>query len=138
MASMRAGVLLQLLAGGAAASAAAQDGTTALHLAAKEGHLDALRALLDAGASVAALDSHGCLPLHYAALRGDLALFLLLFAVTAPCLAAAGDAAGAALLTAAIRGGSSEMAGVVLLTGCTTPQASQKGRERGGGDGAWL
>ena len=59
------------------------------------------------------------MPLHYAALRGDLALFVLLFSHSAPALA--GGASGAALLTAAIRGGSSEMAGIVLLTGVTTP-----------------
>ena len=69
----------------------------------------------------AALDAHGCLPLHYIALRGDLALFVLLFSPSAPTLAAA-PAAGAALLTAAIRGGSSEMVGIVLLTGATSPQ----------------
>ena len=70
---------------------------------------------------VAALDAHGCMPLHYVALRGDLALFVLLFSPSAPALADA-HGAGAALLTAAIRGGSSEMAGIVLLTGATTPQ----------------
>lgn len=61
------------------------------------------------------------MPLHYVALRGDLALFVLLFSPSAPSLAAA-DAAGAALLTAAIRGGSSEMVGILLLTGATSPQ----------------
>lgn len=71
--------------------------------------------------SIAALDDHGCLPLHYIALRGDLALFVLLFSPSAPSLAAQ-PAAAAALLTAAIRGGSSEMVGIVLLTGATTPQ----------------
>jgi hypothetical protein len=60
------------------------------------------------------------MPLHYTALRGDLALFVLLFSASAPALAAA-PAAGAALLTAAIRGGSSEMVGIVLLTGATSP-----------------
>lgn len=69
----------------------------------------------------AATDAHGWMPLHYVALRGDLALFVLLFSPSAPSLAAA-DAAGAALLTAAIRGGSSEMVGILLLTGATSPQ----------------
>ncbi len=69
----------------------------------------------------AASDAHGWMPLHYVALRGDLALFVLLFSPSAPSLAAA-DAAGAALLTAAIRGGSSEMIGILLLTGATSPQ----------------
>lgn len=68
-----------------------------------------------------ALDAHGCMPLHYIALRGDLALFVLLFSPSAPALAATAGG-GAALLTAAIRGGSSEMVGIVLLTGATTQQ----------------
>lgn len=75
----------------------------------------------------AATDAHGWMPLHYVALRGDLALFVLLFSPSAPSLAAA-DAAGAALLTAAIRGGSSEMVGILLLTGATSPQVCPASR----------
>lgn len=75
----------------------------------------------------AATDAHGWMPLHYVALRGDLALFVLLFSPSAPSLAAA-DGAGAALLTAAIRGGSSEMVGILLLTGATSPQVCPASR----------
>lgn len=119
--TLSAGTLRRLLAAGASTAIASNEGQTPLHLAAKAGHVGAVHALLEAGATVTATDAHGCMPLHYCALRGDLALFELLFSPSTPALAAAG-AAGAALLTAAIRGGSSEMVGVVLMTGAATPQ----------------
>lgn len=109
-----------LLAAGASTDAATAEGQTPLHLAAKGGHVAAVHFLLEMGAQVAPADVHGCMPLHYCALRGDLAMFVLLFSPSAPALAPL-PAAGAALLTAAIRGGSSEMVGIVLVTGATTP-----------------
>jgi ankyrin repeat protein len=119
-----AGTVQQLLAAGASPAATCAEGATPLHLAAKGGHVGALHALLAAGAPLGVADAAGCLPLHYCALRGDLALFVLLFSPSAPALAPLAPGAGAALLTAAIRGGSSEMVGIVLMTGAATPQVS--------------
>ena len=132
-----AGTLRALLAAGAASEAASGEGQTPLHLAAKAGHVAAVHALLEAGAGVTPTDAHGCMPLHYCALRGDLALFVLLFSPSAPALAPAGGA-GAALLIAAIRGGSSEMVGIVLMTGAATPQVGERGGcGRGSGGRCW-
>eukprot|EP00887_Chlorella_sp_A99_P000878 scaffold5.g878.t1 len=103
---------------------ATSDGQTALHLAAKAGHVGATHALLEARASASEPDDAGHLPIHYVALRGDLAFFNLLFAMSAASLSEQVlglGSAGALLLSCAIKGGSSEMVGIVLLTGVTTP-----------------
>jgi ankyrin repeat protein len=63
-----------------------EDGLTPLHLAAREGHLDAAGALIAAGANVKAIDepkrkhgfSHGWMPLHFAVLSNKPALAKLL------------------------------------------------------------
>ena len=50
------------------------DGTTALHLAASQGHVHACSFLNDHGASVDVLNDHGCSGIHWAASNGDLVM----------------------------------------------------------------
>ncbi|KAJ5200052.1 hypothetical protein N7472_005256 [Penicillium cf. griseofulvum] len=52
---------------------------TALHIAAKKGHLDVIRVLADAGSPIDAQDGHGATPLTFAAQEGhlDVVQFLL-------------------------------------------------------------
>lgn len=52
---------------------------TSIHLAAKNGHLDVVRALSDAGSAINALDGQGATPLAFAAWNGhlDIVQFLL-------------------------------------------------------------
>lgn len=83
-------------------------GATPLHLAALEGHPDAVRVLLDEGSSPNATEAHGFTPLHFAALRGhaDVAS-LLLTAGADPNLPAAdgrGTPTELAILSDAFRG----------------------------------
>jgi len=64
------GVKTCLTLGRADVNAAAGDGTTALHLAAKNGHRPVVRALLAADATVDATRNDGATPLYVAAERG--------------------------------------------------------------------
>jgi len=59
------------IAGAADIDAPDQDGDTALHLAAVQGHTDVVRALIAAGAAIDARSANGHEPLHYAAEQGN-------------------------------------------------------------------
>ena len=76
---MGAGMGGRVVRAGAAAGAAAVDGTTPLHLAAAAGDEAGLRVLLEAGAAVEAEDEGGARPLHLAAaaVRAEAARLLL-------------------------------------------------------------
>ena len=55
-----------------------QCGWTALHLAAREGHLVVVKLLLDSGASARSRNDHGRVPLWYAAAEGRQEVLALL------------------------------------------------------------
>jgi serine/threonine protein kinase len=61
------GAIGALLAGGAAVNAATEDGSTPLHVASRNGRVEAARALLAAGASTSLASADGTTPLHEAA-----------------------------------------------------------------------
>ncbi len=63
--------LERLLEGGADVNAAAADGTTALHWAARADRLETVRVLLAAGANASAEDRYGVTPLQLAAMNGN-------------------------------------------------------------------
>ena len=65
--------------GGAKVSTATTEGWTALHLAAKDRHLQVVNLLLEAGADASTQDAHGCTALHFAARIADMALFQMLY-----------------------------------------------------------
>jgi ankyrin repeat protein len=92
-----------LLAGGADVNATQVDGTTPLHAAVANDHLEIADALLKAGAKAATGDRYGVLPLSLAAINGNAAMIRrLLDAGTDPNTA---DPAGeTALMTAARTG----------------------------------
>ena len=109
----------KLLKAGASPDVQWSDGRTPAHMAAKEGYVSTLQTLIAAGASLGATDAHNWTPLHFIAQRGDLASFVLLHGTTAPLLT---PSSASALLTAAVRGGSPEMVGSLLLSGTATAQ----------------
>lgn len=113
------GLVGRLLNAGASPDVQLSDGRTPAHLAAKEGYVSALQTLITSGASLGAVDGHNWTALHFIAQRGDLASFVLLHGRTAPLLT---PRSAAALLTAAVRGGSPEMVGSLLMSGTATPK----------------
>ena len=115
-----------LITAGASVNAVTNGGKTPAHIAAKVGHISVLEILRKAGANLGALDTKKWSPLHYIARRGDLATFVLLHSETVPLLT---PASAAALLTAAVRGGSPEMVGVLLTTRTATPTNCREANE---------
>eukprot|EP00929_Paragymnodinium_shiwhaense_P000411 TRINITY_DN100662_c0_g1_i1.p1 TRINITY_DN100662_c0_g1~~TRINITY_DN100662_c0_g1_i1.p1 ORF type:complete len:810 (-),score=111.36 TRINITY_DN100662_c0_g1_i1:320-2749(-) len=97
---------------GIASEAATEVGGTALHVAAREGHVPLATALLKLGADVLASDDDGGQPLHWASAAGRVDVLTLLIEKGAECSAV--DKAGSTALHDAAWGGHAEAATLLL------------------------
>jgi len=122
--------------------ARACDGSTALHLAAYYGHVDASKVLLDCGADVHGKDKDGSSPLHNAAFKGNGAVLSLLIERGADVLAKQ-DSNGMTGLHLAAEGGYLEAIKLLLEAGADPTVVSSSGTSaldlalRSGGDASF-
>ena len=122
--------------------ARACDGSTALHLAAYYGHVDASKVLLDCGADVHGKDKDGSSPLHNAAFKGNGAVLSLLIERGADVLAKQ-DSNGMTGLHLAAEGGYLEAIKLLLEAGADPTVVSSSGSSaldlalRSGGDASF-